>query len=224
VTFVPAGTTNNAFLADGGEVGGLVRSRDWSAAPLGPIEGRPQSLKTAIGIMLTSPSPVSILWGLQLGGALTIQSRQGHGAKVELWLPISATPVEATKSADPRRVGAGQKGVALLVDDEELVRLSAADMLDDLGYAVVEARSAEEAMELLRRGERFDLVVTDHLLPGMTGTDLARVIRAKYPALPVLLVSGDAEREGVDSDLPRLTKPFRKDELAASLCGLRVSN
>ena len=98
--------------------------------------------------------------------------------------------------------------------------MSTADMLGDLGYAVVEATSAEEALRLVNRGDAFDLLVTDHLMPGMSGTDLARTVRSAKPGLPVLLVSGYAEREGVDPDLPRLTKPFRKAELAASLAGL----
>jgi CheY-like chemotaxis protein len=110
-----------------------------------------------------------------------------------------------------------RRGTALLVDDEEVVRLSTADMLTDLGYAVLEAASAEDAMRLVDRGERFDLLVTDHLMPGMNGTDLARAIRSLLPAVPVLVVSGYAESEGIEPDLPRLTKPFRKDELAASL-------
>jgi len=162
---------------------------------------------------------LSMVHGLtsQLGGALTIQSRQGYGTNVELWLPVSATPVEPTRTADQPTLGAASRGVALVVDDEELVRMSTADMLSDLGYTVVEAGSAEEAMSLVDRGGRFDLIVTDHLMPGMTGTDLARAIRSSRPTLPVLLVSGYAEHEGIDSDLPRLTKPFRKDELAASL-------
>lgn len=95
--------------------------------------------------------------------------------------------------------------------------MSTADMLHDLGYKVIEAGTAEEALGLLEAGERFDLIVTDHLMPGMTGTDLARALRSSQPDLPVLLVSGYAEREGADPDLPRLAKPFRKDELAASL-------
>jgi CheY-like chemotaxis protein len=98
--------------------------------------------------------------------------------------------------------------------------MSTADMLADLGYAVIEAASGEEAMQLVDSGKGFDLLVTDHLMPGISGTDLARAVRTVRPAVPVLLVSGYAEREGVDPDLPRLIKPFRKDELAASLAQL----
>jgi CheY-like chemotaxis protein len=95
--------------------------------------------------------------------------------------------------------------------------MSTADMLCDLGYDVEEAGSAEEAVQILANGGAFDIVITDHLMPGMTGVDLARHIQSIRPQLPVLLVSGYAESDGVDSDLPRLTKPFRKDDLADAL-------
>jgi CheY-like chemotaxis protein len=105
----------------------------------------------------------------------------------------------------------------LLVDDEELVRMSTSDMLADLGYAVVEANSAEEALRLVEQGQSFDLLVTDHLMPGLTGTELAQELRGLRPDLPVLVVSGYAEVEGVAPELPRLSKPFRQTDLAAKL-------
>ena len=162
---------------------------------------------------------LSMVHGLasQLGGALVIQSRPGLGTNAELWLPQSAAASEA--AAQPGEVSAEPPahGRVLLVDDEEVVRISTADMLCDLGYAVVEAGSAEEALELHGRGERFDILVTDHLMPGMNGTQLAERLSAAEPGLRVLVVSGYAELDGLDPTLPRLTKPFRKDELAAAL-------
>jgi CheY-like chemotaxis protein len=65
-----------------------------------------------------------------------------------------------------------------------------------------------------------DLVVTDHLMPGMTGTELARDLRKRQPGTPVLIVSGYAEVEDIAPDLPRLTKPFRQSDFAASVAGL----
>jgi PAS domain S-box-containing protein len=153
----------------------------------------------------------------QLGGALKIRSRPGLGTNVELWLPRSSAAPQVVEEAPHAGPDVGGRGTALLVDDEELVRLSTADMLADLGFAVTEAASAEEALRLIDRGQRFDLLVTDHLMPGMTGTDLARAVRSARPDVPVLVVSGYAENDGIAPDLPRLTKPFRKDELAASL-------
>jgi CheY-like chemotaxis protein len=156
---------------------------------------------------------------LQLGGALTIQSKPGLGTNIELWLPQSEAAPEAPDVA-PEAEPMWGCGTALLVDDEEFVRMSTADMLGDLGYRVVEVASAEEALRMIGKGVRVDVIITDHLMPGMTGTDLARAVRDRRPDRPVLVVSGYAEVDGVASDLPRLTKPFRKDELAASLAGL----
>lgn len=153
----------------------------------------------------------------QLNGALTIRSSPGLGTNVELWLPRSmAVPIASLRTVEtPERQSA--RGVALLVDDEELVRASTSYMLVELGYRVIEAASGEEALRLLDTGQPLDLLVTDHLMPGISGTDLARLVSASRPGTAILLVSGYAEREGLDPDLPRLNKPFRKDELAASL-------
>lgn len=165
---------------------------------------------------------LSMVHGLasQLGGALTIQSRLGLGTTVELWLPQSSAVPETGDTATGSIEVQQRCGTALLVDDEAIVRMVTADMLSDLGYLVVEVASGEEALRLIRSGERFDLLVTDHLMPGISGTDLVREVWTATPDMPVLLVSGYAESEGVDPDLPRLTKPFRKDELAASLSQL----
>jgi CheY-like chemotaxis protein len=98
--------------------------------------------------------------------------------------------------------------------------MSTADMLMDLGYTVVEAGSAEEALRLVEEGLDPDILVTDHLMPGKTGVELARDLRSFRPELPVLIISGYAEAEGIGSDINRLTKPFRNAELAASLSSL----
>jgi CheY-like chemotaxis protein len=165
---------------------------------------------------------LSMVHGLasQLGGGLTIQSQPGLGTNVELWLARSAIGPDAPPAPGEALRMPTALGTALLVDDEDLVRMSTADMLTDLGYVVVEASSGEDALRIIEAGERFDLLVTDHLMPGITGVDLARKVRSGMPEMPVLLVSGYAEREGIAPDLPRLVKPFRKDELAACLVGL----
>jgi PAS domain S-box-containing protein len=165
---------------------------------------------------------LSMVHGLaqQLGGALAITSRPGLGTRIDLWLPVSAQPAEAGEQTSAAAPGGKGIGTALLVDDEELVRMSTADMLADLGYRVVEAASAEEALKAMEGGLRPDLLVTDHLMPGMSGADLARQMRQRLPDLPVLIVSGYAEAEAIAPDLPRLTKPFRQADLAASLAGV----
>jgi len=164
---------------------------------------------------------LSMVHGLasQLGGALTIKSKPGQGANVELWLPQTHAVPEAEPSFSEVDLK-GSRGTVLLVDDEELVRLSTADMLNELGYEIVEAASAEEAMRVIDSGLGLNIILTDHLMPGMTGTELAQMTRRKRPNLAVLIMSGYAESDGIAADLPRLTKPFRKIDLAASLASL----
>ena len=153
----------------------------------------------------------------QLNGALAIKSRRDLGTSVALWLPASDVPVEAVLPSGVAPVANNVAATVLLVDDEPLVRLSTADMLIDLGYKVIEASSAEEALDIFGRDQKFQLLVTDHLMPGMSGVDLARIVAERQPDMPVLIVSGYAEVGGIPENLPRLTKPFRQADLAASV-------
>jgi CheY-like chemotaxis protein len=89
--------------------------------------------------------------------------------------------------------------------------MATADMLKDLGYEVVEARRRSRRCAAARTGSGADLVVTDHLMPGMTGVDLARRLQGRTAAVPVLMISGYAEKpRGSPRTSPRLTKPFRQ--------------
>ena len=168
---------------------------------------------------------LSMVHGLaaQLGGGLTISSALGHGTAITLWLPLSDVETAATAPVVPAPARADGIGTVLLVDDENLVRMSTADMLADLGYGVVEASSGEQALELVQAGLRPDLLVTDHLMPGMSGAQLARELQDKLAGLRSLIVSGYAEAEGLDVEVARLTKPFRSEELAASLAAIGAS-
>lgn len=165
---------------------------------------------------------LSMVQGLaaQLGGGLMIESKPGEGTSINFWLPASAVLANEKERVDFALPVRTSRGTALLVDDEELVRMSTASMLADLGFEVVEACSGEEALQLVTSGLVPDVLVSDHLMPGLSGVDLARAARELQPTLPILVVSGYAEVEGVAPDLPRLTKPFRNAELAASLAAL----
>ncbi|RYG96912.1 MAG: PAS domain S-box protein, partial [Alphaproteobacteria bacterium] len=162
---------------------------------------------------------LSMVHGLasQLNGALAIESHVGIGTNIKLWLPVSASPPLDNSESQKQISLTVTRGMALLVDDEELARLSTADMLSDLGYEVVEASSAEEALRIIRDGARPDLLITDHLMPGMNGTELARLVQSAQSWVQVLIISGYAEVIGVDPDLARLTKPFRIADLVESL-------
>jgi CheY-like chemotaxis protein len=161
---------------------------------------------------------LSMVHGLasQLGGALKIDSRPGSGTRIDLWLPISKDQAGPTKS-EARATLETFKGRVLVVDDEPFVRMTTADMLQGLGYETEEAEDASEAERRITAGERFDLVVSDHLMPGMSGAELARRMREQFPEIPVLIVSGYADAKGVSPDLARLSKPFRQAELAEAI-------
>ena len=159
---------------------------------------------------------LSMVEGLtaQLGGSMHIDSRPGSGTTVTLCLPVArrkSAPIEPV--APPPQ--AQRKGHILVVDDEPLVRLGTAEMLRDEGYEVDEADSAEAALALAPF-DRFDCVVTDYLMPGMNGVELAARIHAERPALPILLLSGYADLEAF-SALPYLSKPCFGDDLSRAI-------
>jgi CheY-like chemotaxis protein len=165
---------------------------------------------------------LSMIHGLaaQLGGRLDLASTPGVGTRVEMWLPAAdgaAIPMVETASGPEESHGAG---LVLLVDDEDLIRSATSQMLADIGYTVLEVTSAKEALRHVG-DPRLTLVVTDHLMPGMTGTELARQIQMTAPDVAILIISGYAEVEDVAPDLPRLMKPFRESELAAALAALK---
>lgn len=156
----------------------------------------------------------------QLGGTMTIASEPGRGTEIALWLPQSEQTAEAGCASEPPEEQSLIEGVALLVDDEDLVRDSVAQMLVDLGYKVTSVASAAQALERIGQGLRVDLLVTDHLMPEMTGTQLARICTERLPGIKILVISGYSDAAGIDVDLPRLTKPFRQVDLATSIRAL----
>ena len=157
----------------------------------------------------------------QLGGALLLSSKPGLGTCVELWLPVSREGLANAGQGGRTREAGGEAGCVLLVDDEVLVRSSTAEMLRELGYEVVEAGSGEEALRLIEL-QKVEMVVTDHLMPGITGTDLAHRIRSRSPRLPVLIISGYADLDRISPELPRLSKPFRQKDLAEALSAAKA--
>jgi len=159
----------------------------------------------------------------QLGGALTIASQLRKGTEVSIWLPAcDERPAtnDGTQSPQP----AVWAGTALLVDDEAFIRVSTADMLNALGFIVREASSAESALAAIDAGLVPELLITDHLMPGMTGVQLARLVRERQPKIKTLIVSGFADVDGIDPSFPRLTKPFMQSELEAAIANLHQAS
>jgi PAS domain S-box-containing protein len=152
----------------------------------------------------------------QSGGRFVLKSRKGRGTTAEMWLPVAmANAEESTPAAAGADGAAGVRPlVVLAVDDDGLVLMNTAVMLQDLGHAVIEASSARQALDILRREEPVDLVITDYAMPQMTGVQLAASIRTQWPDIPVILATGYAELPpGAEAGLPKLAKPFRQAEL-----------
>jgi signal transduction histidine kinase/CheY-like chemotaxis protein len=158
---------------------------------------------------------LSMVHGLavQLGGALQMTSTVGKGTCATLVLPV-ATAAPAAESAAPSASKGKRSAVILFVDDDPLIAMSTAEMLEDLGHRVIGVSSGLHALEILRSEQPIDLMMTDHMMPGMTGLELVAASRDVRPALPVLLATGYAELpEGAQLDLPRLAKPYHQDQL-----------
>ncbi|HEY5278785.1 MAG TPA: PAS domain S-box protein [Pseudolabrys sp.] len=170
---------------------------------------------------------LSMVHGLaqQSGGRFVLNSREGEGSTAELWLRVAQPSAEFEQAEQPRiEAPAARVSLTVLaVDDDPLVLTNTSAMLEDLGHTCVRAVSGPQAMELLHRGTAVDLVITDQVMPRMTGIQLAAAITQNWPELPILITTGYAEIEpGSGGDLPRLSKPFTQAELAATIAQMRI--
>jgi signal transduction histidine kinase/ActR/RegA family two-component response regulator len=167
---------------------------------------------------------LSMVHGLaaQSGGLLRIHSEPNAGTAVDLWLPratgLPAAVVRALESPIQSRPETTPCKV-LIVDDDTLVMTGTAAMVLDLGHTAVEAASAAEALAMLGSGLEVDVVLTDHVMPGMTGLQLAGCIQEKFPGLPIILATGYAELpvDPATLGIARLAKPCTQDEIAAAI-------
>jgi signal transduction histidine kinase/CheY-like chemotaxis protein len=157
----------------------------------------------------------------QAGGYVALESEPGHGATLTVRLPAraAASPLRLPPEERARSALGATDAVILLCEDEEPVRRLLAATLEAAGYCVLSAPVPERALALARaRPDGIDMLVSDVVMPGMSGLELANALRAERKRLPVLLVTGYAT---ADIDLPRgggattdvLEKPFAADAL-----------
>jgi len=161
----------------------------------------------------------------QSGGDVTIQSELGNGTTVAIYLP-RATEIEERAPAAPHLHPEEQGEAALeaarilVVEDDPRVSRSTVTALAELGHRPVPVASGREALDLLVRDSRFDLVVTDVVMPEMTGVELAREVNRRYPGLNVLFVTGYVGEAGTLDELSGadlLRKPFTVAQLATAV-------
>lgn len=145
----------------------------------------------------------------QLGGRFILKSCKDVGTTAELWLPVAVAGSTLEPAVEETAVSRVPRLCVLVVDDDSLVLTSTSLLLEDLGHRVISAASGAQALELFDSEHDIDLVITDMVMPKMSGAQLAEAIRAMKPHLPIILATGYAERlEGFAARLPRLSKPF----------------
>jgi CheY-like chemotaxis protein len=154
----------------------------------------------------------------QSGGGVCIESRLGAGTSVHIYLP-RAEVNSGIRGPAPTRPGAAEAlcgSTILLIDDDNAVREVTRATLLELGYKVLEAGSGGAALDVLEREPQIDLMIADFAMPGMNGAEVARLAQAKRPKLPVLFVTGFADRTALAgiSEAQIIGKPFMDDELA----------
>jgi nitrogen-specific signal transduction histidine kinase/ActR/RegA family two-component response regulator len=169
---------------------------------------------------------LSTVYGLvrQSRGAVDVVSSPGHGATFLIYLPATTDPASAESAEDEKSVeDLGGVETVLVVEDDEAVRRLSRQMLENHGYRVLEVESAHHALELCReQGDTIDLVLSDVVMPGLSGRQLCEALWNQYPHIKVVLTSGyepSAGRKAAQGpdDVPFLQKPFTAEDLLRSV-------
>ncbi|HET6977972.1 MAG TPA: ATP-binding protein [Pyrinomonadaceae bacterium] len=166
---------------------------------------------------------LSTVYGIvkQSGGNIWVYSEEGHGTTFKIYFPrVTAEAQEYKRAATANEVPGGRETI-LLVEDAEWVRTLARQVLQTVGYRVLEAANADAAIRLCDsiNGDRIDLLLTDVVMPGMSGNDMSRILLTKHPDMPVLYMSGYTDdaivQHGVlEPGINFLQKPFTPSALA----------
>lgn len=160
----------------------------------------------------------------QSGGFIWVETAPGNGTRFEIYLPAAAEKEDATSyERRPRRAERGSETVLIVEDDEE-VRSLASDFLRGAGYHVLTAEDGKEALEISERmGSAIQLLLADVVMPKMRGPELARRLRARFPEIKIVFMSGyldqDTSREEILQEASVLQKPFSRDALLRQIRG-----
>jgi PAS domain S-box-containing protein len=148
----------------------------------------------------------------QLKGAVTVESGLGKGSTFKIYLPAGHGAHRGESGTDEKQ--ASGRGPVLVVEDDEVVADLAAGMLEVLGFVPTIVHSAKEALDRLNNGERPQLIFTDIVMPGgISGLELARKVRDRYPELPLLLTTGYSEQVTGTHGFQVLQKPYQLTSL-----------
>jgi CheY-like chemotaxis protein/anti-sigma regulatory factor (Ser/Thr protein kinase) len=157
----------------------------------------------------------------QIGGSFELQSRPGEGVCAILWLAVAEVHqpvIPHAMSAEDDAPVATRRLVILAVDDDALVLMNTAALLEDLGHEAIEADSGAQALQIALDRADIDLIITDQAMPDMTGVDLIASVEAARPRIPVVIASGYGEGVEVPGrEVIHLGKPFNQKQLAKAI-------
>jgi two-component system NtrC family sensor kinase len=155
----------------------------------------------------------------QSQGAITVTSTPETGTTFELFLPCCDEALQAESHAADHALPLARSATVLLVEDHPDVSAVGSDYVEQCGFKVVCAMSAEVAVDILNQRSDIDLVFSDIVMPGMSGLELGRLIREHHPETPVVLASGYSDRAAmaVEEGFTLLQKPYSLEALRKSL-------
>ena len=155
----------------------------------------------------------------QLGGTFLLKSKVGIGTTAEIWLPIAKLePDRKTVATANLALPDGKPLTILAVDDDAIILMNTAALLEDMSHTVFEATSADEAIDLFRSHPEIELIITDYAMPGKNGMQLAEQVSAERPGMPVILATGYGEISSDSSfKIQRLGKPFNRADLRLAI-------
>jgi PAS domain S-box-containing protein len=219
-------STRNATQVPGNGAGEATQTADWVVLEVKDTGcGMDEATRAQIfePFFTTKPAGkgtglgLATVYGIvkQSGGHIRLESTPGVGTRFEIYFPVVARPEEIQRAPLPTETLADSVGggTVLVADDEAALRQTIVEILRSSGYNVLESRSAEDALEVARRNAgKIDILLTDIVMPGLRGTELARRVQEIQPGVKVVFMSGYAE--GLpEAELPPnsafLQKPFR---------------
>jgi CheY-like chemotaxis protein len=158
----------------------------------------------------------------QSGGFIWVESSPGNGARFEIYLPRVTEKEEAVSYERASARSKGGSGTVLVVEDEDEVRSLASEFLRSAGYSVLTAKDGVEALEISERlGVAIQLLLTDVVMPKMRGTELAQELKARFPRLRIVYMSGYLEQDPCSGEILEkaivLQKPFSRDSLVREI-------